>query len=368
MVEEIKTSTETVQKEQKRYNKGLKLYRTVFNDGVESIELVRIINNKNPKEYKVMYPDGTKSSMTPEELRMFTILKPAGVITFNVAVIKDLYDVIVTLHRTEDIEDQKIQVPFVVCRQNITDFFTNTLTDGKDEFVGVSVSVESIPVGIDMNSVLACDGVTNFDIVDIYLDDTLGTILSMVKSKEYDNVLYTLFANHVSYKLKGIYGPKVPSVIKAQYMSTTYIDGYCKYLKDLLVGCNFMYDVHTAFKMLDLNIDLTIDARNGFLNELNRTIISRLINKNIEKSIVVEYDYTIDLQAIAREYVLVSDSKKKVYIVGYIHSGKYHIPIEEIESVENISKMHKIHNLNEDSSLEEAFKYVNFNKDKYANK
>lgn len=367
MAEENKTATEAVQKE-KRYNKGLKLYRTVSNDGVEFIELVRIINNKNPKEYKVMYYDGSKGTMTPEELKTFTILKPAGVVTFNVAVIKDLYDVIVTLHRTEDIEDQKMQVPFVVCRQNITDFFTNTLTDGKGEFVGVSVSMESIPAGIDMNSVLACDGVINFDIVDIYLDDTLETILSMVKSKEYDNVLYTLFANHVTYKLKGTYGPKIPSVIKAQYMSTTYIDGYCKYLKDLLVGCNFMYDVHTAFKMLDLNIDLSIDAENGFLNDLNRNIISRLINKNIEKTVVVEYDYTINLQVIAREYILISDSKKKVYIIGYIHSGKYHIPIEDIESPENIGKMHKIHNLSEDSSLEEAFKYVNFNKDKYANK
>ena len=291
-----------------------------------------------------------------------TRLNPDAVLVFNIVTIRDLKDVVVTVYRKEELNGRS-QIPYCICRQNITDFFANSL-DPNMQSCGVSVTKETIPDGVNMQQLTACDGIDSYITIAYYMGESLDQILSYIRSKdrkEYDNVLYNLFIDHIKYKSKTAGGKLYLDFARSQQC----VDGYCTSLHDLLYLNNFMYDLMRGFNIYPLKIDLS--TNNNVLSTDNRQIIERLICKNIvpESTLVIEYDKDIDLDDIKTEFILVYDNKEKLYVVAFETHGKYHIPVEEIESEENINKLARSIGYDEKSSITEAYNLMQFNQDKY---
>lgn len=342
------------------FGPGIKLYRWIDDE----LEVLRVVYVTDDCIKVKKQSDGTTMKLTEKDIHdNYTILNPDGVIGISIVNLKDdLEDVMVTLYRRKEIEE-KSPLPYCVCRQNITDFFANSIAENMN-YCGVCVSTETLPEGVAMESILVCDGVSKSTSVFVYMDDTLEDILRFVKTKDYDIVLHNLFTEHLKYK-----SSKMNELIGKAFfdssIKSTSVDGYCKTLKDLLVYNNFMYDFLRGFDIYPLNVDIENAITDPIENEKFNHIISDLLCKNVVKSMAVKYDKDIDLSAIERDYILVSDKNDKLYVVAYISQGKYHIPVENIETAENIASMVKTINPSPTSSLTEAYNMIRFSKDKY---
>lgn len=321
--------------------------------------IIRITSGKNPDKIKAINEDGEKLILTQQELLdKYTLLSPDAVATFNVAKIQHLEDVIVVVYRKDEI-DRKDEIPYIVCRQSITDFFSNAVAP-EMQYCGVCLSKESCPEGVDIQQTLACDGVSRSEQVMIYMDDKLDTILSFVKTKEYDNILYSLFVDHLRYVSKSRGG----DIFFKNAINEDAIDGYCKNLRDLLSYNNFMFDLHRGFNIYPMDIDLNKDV-DAELSEDNKKVLSRYMCKNITDSYVIRFTKEIDLNKIQKEYILISDKSEDVFLVAYRHQGKYHIPVEEIESEDNIELLAKRIGYAPGSSVTAAYNHIRFNNAKY---
>ena len=325
----------------------------------EDGDIIRITSGKNPEKIRAINLDGEKLFLTQQELLdNYILLTPDAIITFNVAKIQHLEDVIVLVYRKDEL-DRKDSIPYIVCRQSITDFFSNAVAP-EMQYCGVCLSKESCPEGVDIQQTLACDGIVRSEQVMIYMDDKLDNILSFIKTKEYDNILYSLFVDHLRYVSKSRGG----EIFFKNAINEDAIDGYCKCLKDLLSYNNFMFDLHRGFNIYPMDIDLNKDMDAELSND-NKEILSRYMCKNITDSYVIRFGRDINLADIKKEYILISDKSENVFLVAYRHKGKYHIPVEEIESEHNIELLAKRIGFKEGSSVTDAYNHIRFNSSKY---
>ena len=133
-------------------------------------------------------------------------------------------------------------------------------------------------------------------------------------------------------------------------MKKKYLDGYCKTLNDLITINNFEYDFYRAFNIIPINDDLSSHIEDECPIEIVN-FLKGITRRNIDKSIVIKYDKSIDLSKIERKYVLVADNNKDVYIVAYTDTGVYQVPTSG--------------NLFDIDSVEKAYAEVRINTEKY---
>lgn len=312
---------------------GAKYFRY---DNKNNIEVIRVVNDKNPSSFKCKVEGSSRRiSLPPDELKeKYTRLRPDGVIYFNIVHVGEILDVMILMYRNKDIQEKK-NTPYIVCRQNITDVFANTINPNYDNLiVGLAVSEESLPEKLPMETVLSCDGMEKSIGVCVYMDDTLQDILSMIKTKDFDTVLYNLFVEHIRYKYKDN---------QKEYLSKKNVDGYSKTLQGLLEDNEFMYEFCHGYGIYPVTFEVTKDEiNNGKLRLYNRLAMSNILMKNIVDTVVVSFDKDIELDKIEKDYFLLRDIKNKMYIVLYTYNGNMKIPVDEIESRENIKKMANI--------------------------
>ena len=345
---------------------GTKIYRWISTEYAKNIlEVARIVWVHDDAVKIKHYKDdeaATTEKITMEELksRSYTILNPDAYIGFSVVSTNKLEDVEVTIYRKKEI-DEKNPLPYCVCRQSITDFFANALAESMN-FYGVCVSQDTIPEGVAMESILACDEVLERSSVAVYINDTLSDILQFVKTKPYNLILHNLFMDHIKYNSKKMGG----KIYISGASRKDNVDGYCKDLKTLLEYNDIMYDFRAGFNIYQLDIDLSDDSEEN--TSLLHTVLSGVLRKNIISTYILKYDHDIDIESVERSYVLVSDKTETLYLVAYKDHGTYHIPVEDIESEENIVSMYNVIHPSENSSLAQAYKYVRFNSKKYSDK
>ena len=330
----------------------------------DTLTILRVVKNKDPKNIELFNDDNEKSITMGSDilLEYYTKLNPDAIINFSIVKIQNIEDVIVSVFRKEEINNMDT-TPYSICRQNITDFFANSLSPDMN-YAGINVTKETIPQDVSMVQLSACDQLESNISVSYYMGDKLDRILSYFKSKIYDNILYSLFIERIRYKSKSNGGKMYITYAEKK----NHVDGYCKTLKELLTYNNFMYDLMRGFNIYPLDINLTNDNEQH-LSIDNINVIERLVCKNIvagpKGSIVIKYDKDIDLDEIKQEYILICDRFDNLYIVTFKTYGKYHIPVEKLESSENIELMAKSINFNKNSSITEAYEYIRFNSDKY---
>ena len=339
---------------------GAKYYRYKDDDTVEVVRVTR----HSDVEVKILI-EGTNEyvKMPIEELdKKYVRLNPHAIVNFCIVKLKDglLDDIIVTMHKMSDLASNE-PTPYCVCRQNITDVFANQiqLTPGK-MYVGCCMSLDTCPPDVDFRIMIACDGMEKCINVCAYMDDTLTNILGLVKAKDFNNTLESLFTDHVKSVTKD--NPKL-APIKDRILKLDKYDGYCKSLKLLLDENNFMYDFYQAFRIIPIDKEVTYNEEGAVSSDIVE-IISNLYEVEIKSTLCMKYWYDIDLDQIDNDYVLIMDKNNNLYVVAYVAGGTKHIDIEKVESEENIERLANS-TLGDNKSIREAANHIRLNKNKY---
>ena len=339
---------------------GSKYYRYDDNNNIEVIRIYRF----NDTEIKAYLDDDkdVKFKISLEELQSkYVKLNPHGIMNFCIVQIKDgLNDVIVTLHKMSDLTTNE-PTPYCVCRQNITDVFANQLKISDKMYVGCSMSLDTCPPDIDYRIMIACNGIEKSVNLCVYMDDTLDDILGMIKTKDFDRTLESLFIDHINYETS--HNNKL-APLKDLLLKQNYHIGYCKSLRLLLEQNNFMYDFYQAFNIIPIDEDVKYDAETGEVDDRISDIISDIYEVNIVSTLCMRYWYDIDLTNIDNDYVLIMDKNNNLYVVAYVSIGPKHIDIEKVESEENIERMANS-TIGNNKSVREAYNHIRLYKDKY---
>ena len=230
-------------------------------------------------------------------------LLPDAYILFNIVDLQyGMKDVIVSLFNRKDYEAGD-KVPYAICRQSVEDVFSNQikLKGDMNFYVGCSVSVKTVPEGIDYSMFSACNGIRQNLLVSAYIDDKFEDIISLVKTKNYDTVLSTLYNAN-----------KNPSMF-----------GYCKDLRQLLQYTDFMYDFRQCFNIVPVNIEIDINSKGLDINQIR--YIEFLLQKEVLQNCIYPYNKNIDLDKIQCEYMIISDVNENIFVLEYISGNNIHI-------------------------------------------
>lgn len=328
----------------------------------ESLELLRIVGITSSDIVKVKILEsedknniGKINKVSYNKLHEeYTFLEPSGIIIFsdvNVGThnnengsIRNVSDVIVAEYRTIDINSGNYE-PWVVCRQNITDLFSQLLVQENPEeaLVGMSTTKASLPAGIDYKIMMACESVNKTIVVNMYLKDTLKDILDIIKVSYFDKILESNCIDHIRYVESKINRKlKLKKGVKS-------VDGYCLTLEQLLKENNFWYDVEQGFDIVSINKDIETDESGESLSEQFRYELSTILRKAIASTIVIKYDMDIDLDEFKNnEYILLRVPNNDLYVIGFTTIGEYIDPDmqneeikKEIENIMNCIVMDK---------------------------
>lgn len=304
-----------------------KLYKVI---GIQNEKVLKVHDLLNDTIIKI-----DKQTLEEE----CVLLEPDAYVLFTIVNLQNnIEDVIVSMFRVKDMA-QANTVPYCVCRQNITNLYgamirTQDLSSPFPLEVGMCMSIETIPDGVDYNIMTACDGIKHMTMVAAYLDDKLDDMLSCVKVKKYDAVLETLFQDHIKHVL-----------IDRDIASKQPIHmGYCRTLKSLLEYTSFMYDFRRAFGVAEVDVDLSKGVtEDGRLLPEAKEIIQKSYNKYILNELVIKFDKDIDLDSIQQTKIMICDKNENIYIITYtegknyiedtIHSNSKMSPAEKLEAV-----------------------------------
>lgn len=300
---------------------GYKLFKE--NKDKDDFDIVRITRIYSPEKVRITHEDGTseKVNIIDLKVREYTLLDPIGIISFSTIKVGDNDDVIITFTKHIDIK-AGITVPCVICRQSVTDFFYTMLsTDEYNQQVGISVSDKTCPTNIEFGNLLACNDIIYTDMVNIYYDDTIDSVLECVKVLKFDDVLRKLYEMHIK------------AINKPALRFKNYHLGWCTNVKDLMVYNNFWIDVDQALMITDVDFEIENyiiekkDEAGKEYQSFNADTIQffcKTFELNIVDCIITEYGYDIDLSEYRNEsYVLLRDSKEKVYLMVYLVEGVY---------------------------------------------
>lgn len=275
---------------------GSKFYRYI--DGCEQPEIIRVSNiDYDKKIIKYFDADGNKCKCSYDSLiKDYKMLAPDGAISFSIVSVNNSKDVIVALKafpKTKEDLAKDNNLPYAICRQMVMDVFSSNV-DTENLILGVSMSQDTCPANVDFNRMFACTGLDYTRMVNVYLDDTLDSILNLFDNHMFDKVLEELYSNN-------------PETC-----------GMCTSLVNLLTENNFMYDFRKCFNIMEL--PFAVDIETEGLSTENIDFLSKELKIDILETYVVEYSRTIDTSKFKRDFILASSAQEsfsKVYIVGY---------------------------------------------------
>ena len=157
--------------------------------------------------------------------------------------------------------------------------------------------------------------------MNIYYDDTVDSVLECVNKPKFDEVLNKLFDKHA----EATGNPLI------KFRKTDH--GWCKNLKDLMVSNNFWTDVDAAYNITQVNFNIpdyliqkTDENAEVYMSFNTEAILflSKTFELNIVDTIVVAYDYDIDLAEYNySNYVLIRNNDGVLYLVVYLTEGVY---------------------------------------------
>lgn len=287
-------------------NGKLNLYRILCYKNQDTITAINQKTNK--KEYF------TKETLLNKAI---SIVPDAIMYTLLVKNKDNIYDVYMCVHKTNNLEKSKenLPIPNLVLRQNI---FNPTLTISGFNDIKIGLAM-SDPNPTNTSEVLdmfeeGMDTISTYQTM-LYVDDTLDSILNILDSKCIKDVESTLE------KIK-IYYEKNP----------TKISGCASTIKELMTETNFIYHFRNIFNIgyIDWEIDLGSESHtedgNIKLNNKQHKMLEDSIRKYIYDIIIIKYDKDIDMTKIINTpHVIISDKSENIYLISYKVKGSYPI-------------------------------------------
>lgn len=268
-------------------------YFQVINGELNVYRLLQI----NKDGYTVSVNNSNKRKVYEEFLNGCTRLNEDGVLSFNIVQLgKDVRskDVVVSLFRRSDIYSG-IKEPYAACRQCIYDQFASMNTDVM--YMGMSLTQDTCPENVPFKSMLSCDGVLYQEIIYIYNDDSLESVLNLLKDKkQFDDVLFDI--NRASFENKKV-------------------QGFSSSLKNMLTDNYFMYDFRKAFNIEQVDFVLKYDESTLELDAEQIHELERIFKLEIFRTYVIPYDKSIDLKEIQRSNIIIADKWNRIFIVAY---------------------------------------------------
>lgn len=263
----------------------------------EEIYIARVIRCKSTEKFVLRGSDKREFSLTRKQISdEWSRLKNNAYVSFYIVKLAgDAKDVVVTVNRREDL-DNGIAQPYAICRQQVSNLFNEILIKDNIYHLGMSVSRDTCPPDSKFEDAFACNGLEEGETISIYLDDTLESMLKLIKMDKYDAVL------------KGIY----------KDINHRITEGACESLKELLEYHDFMYDFYLGngiarvpFEVINNSLDI---EQILYLEHLNKHVLI--------EPMVVPYDIDMDLSKIERAHIRIIDINKNIYIISYLE-GEY---------------------------------------------
>ena len=316
----------------------------VFKNEDGKLEVLKIISFVNKDTARVMNLDSYKTFKIPFEslLNEYTLLKPDGRITFSIVnLANNVQDVIACMHIENSINNDDTNLPYCVCRQNVINVYNEIIKKyDTNTFVGMTMSVESVPEGIDYKMMLACNSIEHFISIAYYMDDKLSDILKCIrKISLYDSVLENLYMDNYNKLLKtNKYLAETEDILH----QSTY-GGYCRTLEDLLELHEFMYDVRRAFGIATLeNMSIAENRidKDGTIklnaNELEK--ITESYGFEIYRYILIKFAKDISIEKISSKYLMFADMNENIYLMIYEDEA----PTSVVDSISISDKLNMI--------------------------
>ena len=273
---------------------GAKFYKVLGNN---KIIITRVIKKINDDTVALSIPVNGSSKIKIADLEKdFTKLTPDALVVAAIVKNGDAKDVIISLYRKNDIINQSI--PYVVCRQMVNDLYSNMLNnDERISYIGMSMSLDTVPEGVDYNMMMVCEKVYYCRVINLYMDDSLNDILRLLPIRKYNDALAT-----AAYSIQSSRYP---------------IYGYNDNLRDLLESNEFMYDFYKSMGIDKVTFSLD-DAYKDIANLYkNFDELKEITQCMIINAVLLKYDKTIDLSAIQTEYRLLSDCNNKLWVLCF---------------------------------------------------
>ena len=296
---------------------GCRFYK--YNDD-KSIDILRITRIKNCTTYICTDKNGNRIKINKDDLeKEYVRLIPDGILTLSDVMLQNQNkDVVLTLHRKKEIE-LRDDTPYVICRQNIFDFFTNMIVK-TDQFhyIGVSVSLDNCPSDINFKDCAICESVIDSQLVDVYIDDKFDDIVGILSTKRSDTILSQL-------------ADKAPANVL----------GYVRSVKELLKSTRFMYDFLSAYDVYPLNFKMEV-LEDSTIPEEQIKELEDLLKFEIKEILVVKYDKGIDLNAIEHKYILAADIDEDIYVVAYKRGDYINRPYDNMHDNTERDKLLKM--------------------------
>lgn len=320
---------------------GYKFFKMIDD---ETYELIRIISVKDKDHTRctIMNEETKeKSKVDYEYLKSYTPLQPYGLIVFNILKLDSgdkvsSKDIMITGYKLLDLKLKlNNNEPYIICRQSVNDIFYQLISKNPEdnEMVGFSVTRETCPTNIQMSTLTACSEVLDTQMIHVYKEDNIHTIIQCLdKSLKYniDTILKELHDEHC----KAINATPMAKLGKV-------IHGWCSDLETLLITNNFMVDFNQMCEVTGFDVDLTdwMNQENEFIWSLNnaaRLFFSTVFKVNAVDTKVIKFDHSINMGDFQNEnYVLVRDKNNIIWIIVYLSNGQY----LEQELIDEINKL-----------------------------
>lgn len=294
------------------YN-GLKLYKTVGDDEVETIRVVR------RKSDKVMIAqiDGDPTSRREysiDELKEYRAITPHGV--FVVAIVKvgknnALKDVVTMIGRASENTD------YAMCRQNIVNPYYQSFS-GIKKF-GIAFSRDNCPNYVDYDEAKGFDELVKSYNFSIYRDDTEDSIFDIASSA-------VEAAN------------KILADTKQKFKRNK---DFCENLSDLLNKHDFWDLFNDMFEITTIPGVIEDGINCKFLNLAQICFLQDKIAHSMREITTIPYWYDMDFSKIITDFMLVRDLTGEVYVIQY-QKGEFikpqHFSDEELAKFTSIKR------------------------------
>lgn len=311
---------------------GYKFFKEV-DDSIEMIRLLKVNINSKGEITKVTIRDEAtgkiKHNVSSEILKEYKPLQPDGFLTFNIVNIfteagKEIKDVVVTGSKFLNLKIGDT-MPFVVCRQNITDIFYNLLlNDESKSIVGLSINRDNCPANFDFRIMLSANDIIYTDSIYFYRNDVVKDLFYMINKEKFDKVLEDLYMRHVNH----IGDPSLS--FKNEH------GGWCKSLDVLLKENNFQNDINEMLGIVDVEFEISEhivekklpgkeDETYDSVSDDFKNWLCSIYNININDITILKYDHDIDLVEFKdARYFMMRDNANKLYLLVYTYQGEYH--------------------------------------------
>lgn len=309
-------------------------YRIVGIQNVDTVRCKCCINGELPFMKKMKLADLRENYYLLISNAMITVSKVIVATRTNG---EPIYDIVIMVYKREDAQTE-FNAPDIICRQAMSDIFYEPFCNQTENpYVGLSVSKDTIPVGYTMKDLTVCDKVLESIVINTYKTDTIDTIISLINPDRWNDILERLLNDH--YQNKRMKNPFLPNTLP------DIDDGYCKNIKLLMESNNFMYDFYKLLGITKVNFTINYDYTRPDdeqpLPEDQKEIIQDIYQTNMAKTFVVPFDFSIDLDKVQLNYVLIMDETNILYIVGFTKSKDEYVKVIDTTVSEDMIRIHE---------------------------